>query len=104
MNPTRANQRHNIKITDLFEGYDEAGSMPGEQKGGLIGNALGRFSKFLESWFGIQDGHTYFFLALLGVFTAALCFFADLSSVYLMDSKPLVSNQQYRAALCADQP
>ena len=88
MNPTRANQRHNIKITDLFEGYDEAGRMPGEQKGGLIGNALGRFSKFLESWFGIQDGHTYFFLALLGVFTAALCFFADLSSVYLMDSKP----------------
>jgi hypothetical protein len=48
MNPTRANQRHNIKITDLFEAYDEAGNMPGEKKQGMIGNALGTISKFLE--------------------------------------------------------
>lgn len=44
-------------------------------------------SKFLETWFGIVNAHHYFFLALLGIFTAASCFLADLCTVYLIESK-----------------
>lgn len=115
MNPTQANQRHNYKITDFFLDYDEAGVVPGEKKDilgpsqkdqkekdeglfegvsnkgkELIGSMLTQtgsgFSKLLEKWFGIMDAHHYFFLALLGVFTAVLCFFADLVSVYTIES------------------
>ena len=112
MNPTQANQRHNYKITDFFLDYDQAGVVPGEKKdiltqsqkekdetlfGGmqnkgkeLIGSMLTQtgngFSKLLEQWFGIMDAHHYFFLALLGIFTAVLCFFADLVSVYTIES------------------
>lgn len=45
------------------------------------------FSKFLENWFGIVNAHHYFFLALLGTITAAICFCTDLISVYLIDRK-----------------
>jgi len=112
MNPAQANQRHNYKITDFFLDYDQAGEVPGEKKDildpsqkekdeglfegvhnkgkELIGSMLTQtgsgFSKVLEQWFGIMDVHHYFFLALLGVFTAVLCFFADLVSVYTIDS------------------
>jgi len=112
MNPAQANQRHNYKITDFFLDYDQAGEVPGEKKDildpsqkekdeglfegvhnkgkELIGSMLTQtgsgFSKLLEQWFGIMDAHHYFFLALLGVFTAVLCFFADLVSVYTIDS------------------
>ena len=112
MNTTQANQRHNYKITDFFLDYDQAGEVPGEKKDilgpsqkekdeglfegvqnkgkELIGSMLTQtgsgFSKLLEQWFGIMDAHHYFFLALLGVFTAVLCFLADLVSVYTIDS------------------
>ena len=42
-------------------------------------------TKFLESWFGIVNAHHYFFLALLGIITATVCFCTDLCTVYLID-------------------
>lgn len=44
-------------------------------------------TRFLESWFGIVNAHHYFFLALLGIITAAVCFATDLCTVYLIDCK-----------------
>ena len=118
MNPTQANQRHNKIITDFFLDYDEAGVVPGQKndvlakshkkedeglfegvqnKGKeLIGSVLTQtgntFTKLLEVWFGIQDAHHYFFLALLGVFTAALCFITDLVSVFTIDCNSFFRN------------
>jgi hypothetical protein len=95
--------------------YDEAGAVPGQKKdmlaskkeeddqqiGFIEGMTTNRkdvintmlvqtstgLTKFLEQWFGIVNAHHYFFLALLGVFTAAICFCADLITVYLIDKK-----------------
>lgn len=52
----------------------------------LVQTSMG-VTKFLEQWFGIVNVHHYFFLALLGVFTAVVCFLADLVTVYLIDKK-----------------
>ncbi len=95
--------------------YDEAGAVPGQKKDLLaskkeedeqqigfiegisnkgkdvINNVLIQtstgFSKFLEQYFGIVNAHHYFFLALLGVITAGICFCVDLVTVYLIDKK-----------------
>jgi hypothetical protein len=53
----------------------------------LLVQTTSGLTKFLESWFGIVNAHHYFFLALLGIFTAAVCFCADLITVYIIDKK-----------------
>lgn len=94
--------------------YDEAGVIPGQKKDVLsskqphheehtlveglqtkskeffsqmILQTSSSLTKFLESWFGIVNAHHYFFLALLGAITAAVCFLTDLCTVYLIDCK-----------------
>ncbi len=45
-----------------------------------------------------MNAHHYFFLALLGILTAALCFCTDLISVYLIDRKrPSQEKKPYNA-------
>jgi hypothetical protein len=51
----------------------------------MLINASTAITKFLESWFGIVNAHHYFFLALLGIITASICFCTDLCTVYLID-------------------
>lgn len=53
----------------------------------MLINASAALTKFLENWFGVVNAHHYFFLALLGIITATICFFTDLCTVYLIDSK-----------------
>jgi len=53
----------------------------------MLINASAALTKFLESWFGIVNAHHYFFLALLGIITASICFCTDLCTVYLIDRK-----------------
>ncbi len=103
--------------------YDEAGAIPGQKKDMLakkeeevgllegihnkgkdvINNVVlqtsSALTRFLENWFGIVNAHHYFFLALLGVFTAALCFCVDLLTVYLIDSINSLDNRRYRETL-----
>lgn len=109
---------------DFFLDYDEAGTVPGQKKDVLIAskkeldesqvgfiegtvnkgkdainNVLLQTStgitKFLESWFGIANAHHYFFLALLGVLTATVCFCADLITVYIIEKKiELIKNEK----------
>ena len=59
-------------------------------------------TKFLESWFGIVNAHHYFFLALLGIITATVCFCTDLCTVYLIDRNhhfPIIKNHSNSEAL-----
>ena len=96
-------------IVDFFMGYDEAGVIPGQKKdvfgkeGDLSidedtkktqasmsrpqGPQQNSISRMFTQWFGIVNPHHYFFLALLGAFTALACFLTDLVSVYLIDCK-----------------
>jgi hypothetical protein len=113
VNPARANQRHNFVITDFFLGYDEAGEVPGKKadimgkvdesyvvakdgekktKGGKIilsvtDKTTQGLNRIFQDWFGIVNPHHYFFLALLGIFTACVTFFTDLISVYIIQWK-----------------
>jgi hypothetical protein len=105
----------NSKYLDFFLDYDEAGAVPGQKKDllaskkeeedhqiGIIGGISNKgkdainnmlmqtstgFSKFLEQYFGIVNSHHYFFLALLGVITACICFCVDVMTIYLIDKK-----------------
>lgn len=60
----------------------------------MVHSTTGTLNRIMADWFGIVNPHHFFFLALLGMFTAAIAFLTDLISVYLIDYKVSIVRDQ----------
>lgn len=60
----------------------------------MVTKTTGGLNRIMADWFGIVNPHHFFFLALLGMFTAAIAFLTDLISVYLIDLKVQIVRDQ----------